>query len=150
MQLTMSGEYGVRVMLYAASLPPGKVFKMRDVSVNADVPLNFLRKIVVSLVKAGFLGSTRGRTGGLYLQIPPENISLYDIIQATDGERFLNKCLISEDQCERSSWCSVHTVWSSAQEELRKVLSSKSLKQLASENTANYQSLMSNKIHFEQ
>lgn len=137
MQLTMTGEYAIRAMLHLASLHFGTVAQISEISKQWGIPENFLRKISAQLSSAGLVASQRGLGGGVTLARPAEVITLLDIIEAVEGKISLNKCLVCDAFCPRDSWCAVHVVWGEAQAKLKEVLSSKSLAQLAVQNSEN-------------
>jgi Rrf2 family transcriptional regulator, iron-sulfur cluster assembly transcription factor len=130
MQLTLTGEYAVRAMIHLASVPPGELAQISDISARWDIPENFLRKIIPSLTKSGMIASRRGNGGGVSLAKPAESITLLDVIEAVEGPMYLNKCLIGPEFCNRTAWCVVHCVWSEAQETLKGILRSKSIAEL--------------------
>ena len=130
LQLTMSGEYAIRAMLHLAGKDSSKNVQIQDISNKWGIPENFLRKIIPLLAKAGLIMSVRGSGGGIKLAKSSEKITALNVIEAVEGKIFLNKCLFSEDICDRSEWCSMHEVWEEAQESLKTVLSNKSIAQL--------------------
>jgi Rrf2 family protein len=136
MQLTMTGEYAVRAMVHLSSLPHGSVVSIAAISREWDVPETFLRKIVTKLAHAGMITSFRGNGGGIALARQARELTLLDVVQATEGELSLNVCLLSPDTCHRTPWCAVHAVWCEAQQKLREVLSSRSLADLAASSLA--------------
>lgn len=133
MQLTMSGEYAVRAMIHLSALPFGTVVQIADVSKEWNIPENFLRKISVQLARADLIVSQRGLNGGIRLGQPAERITVLDVIEAVEGNIFLNKCLVCDGVCPRDEWCQVHTLWAEAQIKLKEILTSKTLAQLAAE-----------------
>jgi len=134
MQLTMSGEYGIRAMLHIASFNNRSLVQILDISKEWGIPESFLRKIIPQLAKAGLINSHRGMGGGLELAKTPDQITALEVIEAVEGKMYLNRCLFSTDICERSEWCSMHTVWIEAQEKLKEVLNSKTLTDLIEQN----------------
>jgi Rrf2 family transcriptional regulator, iron-sulfur cluster assembly transcription factor len=142
MQLTMSREYAVRAMIHLAGLPEGSVVQISEISTAWDIPETFLRKIVAQLAKAGLITSQRGQGGGIQLAMPAEVLTVLDVIEAIEGKIYLNKCLMANDQCPRTTWCQVHTVWAEAQQAIKTILARKSLRQLALE-SANQHMLQS-------
>jgi Rrf2 family protein len=133
MQLTMTGEYAIRAMVFLSSLPSGTTAQISEISREWDIPENFLRKIVAQLAKSGLISSQRGMRGGVALARPAGQLTLIDVIEAVEGPMRLNKCVMSTQSCSRSSWCPVHVVWCDAQEKLRASLMAQSLAGLAAE-----------------
>jgi Rrf2 family protein len=131
MQLTMSGEYAVRALVHLSSVPKGTIVSVAEISRDWDVPTTFLRKIVTKLARSGMITSYRGNGGGIALARPAHELTVLDVIEAMEGPLGLNLCLLSPDACRRTPACAVHILWCEAQVELRKVLSNKTLADLA-------------------
>lgn len=131
MQLTMSGEYALRAMLYMCSFPQGTKFHIAEIAEKNEIPENFLRKILLQLKGAEFVKATKGNGGGIFLNKPAENVTPLEIIEAVEGSIGLNKCLIHKDFCSRDHFCSVHVIWEDAQKQLRDNLASKNMLELA-------------------
>ncbi len=143
MQLTMTGEYALRAMLYICSKPKGSIFQISEVSTSNDIPENFLRKIIPQLNKSGILQSQRGIGGGISLLKPAEEFTPLEVIESVEGEIGLNKCLISTGFCSNERWCSVHVLWSEAQKKLKEILAGKTMAQLSKENTSRFKTINS-------
>lgn len=135
MQLTMMGEYAIRAMLYMCSQQPEKVFQISEIARENSIPDNFLRKIIPLLCKAGILKSQRGISGGITLLKNSKDITPLDVIEATEGEFALNKCLISADFCSNDKWCSMHVLWTETQKKIKEILSEKTFYELSKDNT---------------
>ena len=134
----MIGEYALRAMLYICSKPFGTSYQISEIAKNNDIPDNFLRKIIPLLKKAALLNSQRGNGGGITLQRKAEDITPLQIINAVEGPILLNKCLVHDKFCSRDDFCSFHTLWADAQQQLKDKLASRNLYQLAIENKENY------------
>lgn len=74
-------EYALRVIAYVASLD-GAPATTRQISAATQVPEGYLAKVVRSLNREGLLNSQRGLHGGSVLARPPEQITVFDVIQA--------------------------------------------------------------------
>jgi Rrf2 family transcriptional regulator, iron-sulfur cluster assembly transcription factor len=139
----MIGEYALRAMLYICSKPFGTSYQISEIAEKNDIPDNFLRKIIPLLKKATLLNSQRGNGGGITLQKKAEDITPLEIINAVEGPILLNKCLVHDKFCSRDDFCSFHTLWADAQQQLKDKLASKNLYELAIENKENYIRVMS-------
>ena len=131
MQLTMTGEYAIRTMVHLATLPPGAIAQIADISKKWTIPEKFLRKIVARLCRAGLVKSHRGVHGGVALSRSSEQITLLEIVEEIEGPTALNRCLAEPGFCSRTEVCAVHDVWSEAQEALREMLSTRTLAELS-------------------
>ena len=122
MRLTRAGEYAVRCVLYLASQKQGMVCNRKTIAKAMDIPDQFLGKIAQQLAHASLIEVVQGSKGGLRLVIPPDKISLLDVVEAVIGEIFLNDCLLKPDSCDRSNTCAAHFVWEKARNQLRQTL----------------------------
>ena len=147
MQITMLTEYAIRTMMHLAECGEDKVVNIRDVSEKRDIPEAFLRKIIPRLIRAGYINSNRGNSGGIYLTRPAGDITPLDILESIEGEIALNRCVLFPGECKHSTSCSMHAIWQEARIHLRQVLSSKSISDLVLENQRLADSGILNRIH---
>jgi len=133
MQLTLAGEYAIRTMIHLAENESKDSTTIFEISKEQEIPEMFLRKIVPLLSTAGLIKSKKGKQGGISLAKNPDTITPLEIIQAVEGPIALNKCLIDKEFCTDVRWCSVHTIWCELLVDMKKKLSSKSIKQIAME-----------------
>ena len=86
MRLNQATDYAFRMVLYLASLPEGTKITGAALAEKQNIPERFLLKIMRSLTKAGIMKSYRGVEGGFALQRAPKDITLFDIIDAVEGQ----------------------------------------------------------------
>ena len=123
MRLTRAGEYAVRcVMCLARHGGSDTVVSRQEIADCGDIPSHFLAKIAQQLSKAGIIEILQGARGGYRLLVPPEKLTLLDVIEAIIGEIFLNDCVIRPESCHASPSCAVNSVWMKARDQLRETL----------------------------
>jgi Rrf2 family protein len=133
MRITNAAEYAIRAILHMGQ-NPNKVYTVKELLLEiTDIPSKFLSKILQRLAQKKILSSTRGIKGGFKISKPLNEITLYDIVETIDGPIALNKCLIDGFDCRRKQLCPVHIIWEETQEELKKVLSKKTIENLIEE-----------------
>jgi Rrf2 family protein len=91
------------------------------------VPYAFARGIQRDLTAAGLLESRRGANGGAILTRPPEEITLLEVVGATQVSSSCSVCTSDPTWCDRMNGCPVHPVWREADEMMAGYLGSKSL-----------------------
>lgn len=121
MQITRETDYAIRCMYYLSG-KKGGVTMVDEISKATDVPNSFLAKILQKLSKASLVKSRRGVKGGFELTLPPQEISLLQVIEAIQGPVAMNICALDETLCGRSSTCAIHPVWVELREEVEKFL----------------------------
>lgn len=137
MRLTRAGEYAVRCMLYLFAHNPGHVCARKAIAESMDIPDQFLGKIAQQLSRAGFIEIVQGPKGGYRALIAPRELTLLDVVEAVNGEIFLNDCVMRPSSCTRSPSCPVHQIWLKARRELRNILNGANFERLLAEGTCN-------------
>ena len=133
LQISRKIDYGLRAMIYLASVPGGSIVPFREVARAMDIPQDFLAKILKTLVDTGIVRSVRGARGGYGLGRPASEISFLDVIEAVEGPVQLNICLTDKgkEECGLSFSCTMHSVWKEGQERLLEVYRNAKLDRLA-------------------
>lgn len=107
MRISLKLEYACRVLSQL-----GKTFGTEQLAhIEAlakaeDVPSNYLVQILNDLRNSGLINSKRGKQGGYCLAVPPQEVSLADIIRAIDPEM-----IDSRVSAQGQSGIGVREVW---------------------------------------
>lgn len=130
MQLKISTDYAVRMVLYA-SIKQG-VISSKEFSKSLGVSQNLVFKVGAKLQDAGLLYSNTGYGGGFSVSKQPEEISLYDIVNTMESTTKLNRCLEEDEYCSRfaTDTCPVRKYYCSLQEAVENSLKSTTIKDL--------------------
>ncbi len=104
-------EYALRALVELAKLPDGSAVLGRDLAQTAEIPANYLSKILLTLRNAGVLNTARGTGGGYRLRKDPKEIRLLDIVELFDGARAKPACILGGRECSESDPCSAHHSW---------------------------------------
>src|SRR4030042_7022016 len=131
MQITRSGEYGLRGLLFLAVQPPESITLISEISRKQHIPEPFLAKIFQRLSKAGLLRSIRGAKGGFCLGRPAREITMREIIEVLEGPIALNRCLLQKGECDEEESCPLYGVWEEAQQRFLEVLNKTTMEDLA-------------------
>lgn len=81
MQLTSFTDYGLRALIYLATLPEGRMTNITEVSETYGVSRNHMVKIINQLSRAGFVAATRGKNGGIRLGRDADKIVIGDVVR---------------------------------------------------------------------
>lgn len=133
MMLTRAGEYAVRCVLYLSLQDRERIVPKKEIIEAMGLPDAFLSKVAQSLAKSGIIQIRQGARGGYRLTRPPSEINLLQVVEAVDGDIFLNECVMSFESCPRSPFCGVHQVWQKARQRLRDTLAEADFEQLGRE-----------------
>jgi Rrf2 family protein len=132
LQITKATEYGIRIIFELSSRENlQEPVSLQDISEKQDIPVAYLRKLILLLINGNLVRSYRGPKGGIELARAPEDITLYDVLKTTEGGVSLNVCLMGDDECGRQNTCPVHHVWKTAQDLMVGELKKANFKNLA-------------------
>lgn len=110
MILSRSSQYGLELIMYLVSHPTDKYIPLNEVARENNLSFYFLSKITQSLVQKGILKTYRGPHGGVILAIPSEKITLFDIVNAIEGDALFKKCVLRLQVCDESNPCPLHPI----------------------------------------
>src|SRR5687767_345606 len=130
MKISVQVDYACRVMSELARLHgSGELAQIEHLARTEAVPANFLAQILCKLRNRGLITSRRGNQGGYTLARAPEQISLYDILMAVEGE-----CLHLSGNHDGRSGHRVKQIWDDVRKGLIEKTKSITLNQLAVKN----------------
>lgn len=125
MRITTLAEYGVICALHLAKRSDEGPVTGRDIAASERLPVDYVEQILLRLRRADIVKSTRGARGGYALARPAENISVRDVIAASEFTTFDLHCVshpVEEARCSASHECSIRPVWLMLQQKIDEVL----------------------------
>ncbi|PQJ33687.1 transcriptional regulator [Salinibacter sp. 10B] len=128
--LSKSCEYGLRASLYLASLEQEGYVSIGTISEELDISFPFLTKIFQKLNDAGLLDSRRGPNGGVALTLPAEEITLYEIVVAIDGDDLFEECVLGLPGCGEAEPCPLHEQWADERDRVENMFQNTTLAEL--------------------
>ncbi len=126
MNLTTKGQYASRAILdLSARYQEGPV-TIEEIAERQAIPRKYLEQVLLMLKSAGLVHSVRGRQGGYRLSRPPEQVTLGEVIRATDGPLAPISCVSQTAYrpctCPSQETCGLRTVWMEVREAIAGVL----------------------------
>ncbi|MCL2335862.1 MAG: Rrf2 family transcriptional regulator [Firmicutes bacterium] len=117
MKLNQATDYAFRAVLYLSQCSGEEVVEARVIADHEHIPMRFMLRILLKLVRAGIVKSFRGVRGGYALAKTPRQITMRDVIEAIEGPICISSCLHAPDGCSKGNpaQCSVHEVLLSIQ-----------------------------------
>ncbi|PYZ97123.1 Rrf2 family transcriptional regulator [Alteribacter lacisalsi] len=106
MQLTSYTDYALRLLLYAAVQPEGKLTSVKEVAKAYNISYNHLTKVTQELGRHGILETIKGRGGGIRLAIKPEDLPVGKVVRLTEDNSQYVECFDEENNtCVLSPSC---------------------------------------------
>ncbi len=136
MRITTWAEYGLICALHLARRPDEGPVTGRDIAATERLSGDYVEQILLRLRRAEIVRSTRGARGGYQLARPAEEITVRDVIQASELSTFDLHCVshpVDSDRCSDASECSIRPVWLLLQQRIDEVLASVRLSDLVQE-----------------
>lgn len=136
MRITTWAEYGVICTLHLARRADEGPVTGRELASRERLPADYVEQILLRLRRAGIVRSTRGARGGYELARAPEDISMREVIAASELTTFDLHCIshpVEEERCSAAQTCSIRPVWLLLQRKIDDVLEGVRLADLLAE-----------------
>jgi len=112
MMISTKGRYALRILADLAKVPCGEFASVKDIADNQGISLKYLEAITSILLKAEFVESRRGRSGGYRLSKPASDYTLLSILKLTEGTLSPASCLDHDEViCGRNEHCLAYPLW---------------------------------------
>ncbi len=135
--LSKKTKYGLKALTYIARSEGDSPVQVGEIAKSESIPHKFLESILLTLKKAGILGSKKGKHGGYYLRQTPSETKMTDVMRVLEGPiamvpcvslNFYEKC----DDCPDEDKCSVNRLMIQVRDNTLKVFRNTTLADLSS------------------
>ena len=131
MKISTKGRYALRMLYDLALHQEDGYVSLKDIAERQNISKKYLEQIVPLLNKTGLLRTNRGNKGGYMLAGRPGEISVGDVLRATEGSIAPVSCLEFEpNECPRANECSTLFVWEGLYKVMTEYLDSISLQDI--------------------
>ncbi|RRF96414.1 MAG: Rrf2 family transcriptional regulator [Lachnospiraceae bacterium] len=139
MKVSTRGRYAIKVMIDLAEHDNGQFIPLSDIARRQEISEKYLEAIVSTLSKAGFLQSLRGKGGGYKLSHRPDEYSVREVLEATEG----SLAPVPEEEMysvgdEHVSTFRTAKMWKGLYDVIEDYLNSVSIRDLAGEDNGQY------------
>ena len=91
--LSKKTQYALQALSYMVEKDTDDPILIAEIARQKNIPIKFLENILLSLRKAGFLESKKGKHGGYFFAQAPEKIKLSSIFRIIEGPIALLPCV---------------------------------------------------------
>lgn len=133
MIFSKSCVYGLRAMIYLASISREDYVSIKALSEKLDISFHFLTKILQELTAADLLESMKGPNGGVRLSKPGSKITLKKVVEAIDGPAIFTECVLGLPGCGHEKPCPMHEMWMNTRGDIEELFSTTTLLNLSKE-----------------
>lgn len=127
MRITTWAEYGLICSLHLARRREDGPVTGREIAELERLPADYVEQILLRLRRSGVVSSVRGSRGGYILARDPQDVSVREVVAASEHQTFDLHCVthpVSAERCAESSECSIRPVWLLLQQRIDDALES--------------------------
>lgn len=111
MRISTRGSYAMEAVMAMALLPADHPVSIREISERTQISDNYLEQIFTLLRKSGIILSSRGAYGGYRLARPASQITVGEVLRATEKTISPVLCVEKPALCIKSMKCVTRNVW---------------------------------------
>ena len=135
MHITQWGEYGIHCAAFIAAKQRTGATSVpaADIAAEQKIALDYTQQILQRLRKNNIVKSVRGPAGGYQLARPANEITLKDILVASEGDTFEVICEskpIGIDRCATGAHCNLRPLWFALKDHVNGFLTRYTLQQV--------------------
>lgn len=124
---SQTADYALRAVAHLANCPQ-RESTIPDISEAIQVNAPYLRKVVNKLRDAEIVEAQRGKGGGIRLKMAPDELTILDVLNATDPMQRYERCPLGLP--DHVKLCPLHSEMDEAIAQIEKVLGSRTIGQL--------------------
>ncbi len=125
-------EYAIRSLVYIyLKNTDGKRPGFKEIAKNIGSPEEFTGKVLQLITRAGLVSSIKGRGGGFFFDNPDKPLSLFDVMQVTEGQEFFSKCGFGLQSCDENSPCPIHDDYAGVREDFYELMNRQTIQSMA-------------------
>lgn len=110
--ISTKGRYALRVMIDLAKNGKDGYTPLKDIAERQDISKKYLEIIVKDMVAGGLLTGASGKGGGYRLCRKPEDYTVGEILELTEGSMSSVACLAKKkNTCPRKNRCETLPMW---------------------------------------
>jgi Rrf2 family protein len=110
MRMSTKGHHAIRIMVFLAA-SPGRPITKQEIGASENISPGYIQQLMGRVASAGLVQSHRGKEGGFSLARPAEEITVRQVLDATEGPFDLALCVAHPEVCTRVDTCPANPLW---------------------------------------
>ena len=129
--LSLTCKTAIKAVIYLASkFESGEKTGIKEIAEFIDASEHTVGKMLQTLVKVNMIKSSKGPTGGFFINIKQKNKSILTIIEAIDGNDIFKQCGLGLSKCSATHPCPIHDEYKAVRELFEKLCREKKISDL--------------------
>jgi Rrf2 family nitric oxide-sensitive transcriptional repressor len=124
-------DNAIRICAYLASNYRKGPIALSELSEKLFITRPFATKIVFRLKRSNIVKTVQGKHGGVYLDSPPDKLSLHAIIKGMGHDVTISECIQRLDYCPLPPPCKIHSFFIEQEDSLINHLKSRYITEFA-------------------
>ncbi|MEP1123585.1 MAG: Rrf2 family transcriptional regulator [Ilumatobacter sp.] len=116
LEITQRADLAVRALVLLKRSPSR--LKSADLAAALGTTAGFVPHVMGPLVRAGWVRSVPGPTGGYEAVVALDALSVLEIVEEVDGPTESGRCVVADRSCDAAAPCALHVAWARARREL--------------------------------
>jgi len=107
--LSLTCKTAIKAVIYLASkFESGEKSSIKEIAEYIDGSEHTVGKLLQTLVKENVINSSKGPTGGFYMNAKQQLQPIINIVYAIDGKEVFNQCGLGLSKCSATHPCPIH------------------------------------------
>jgi Rrf2 family protein len=107
--LSLTCTIAIKAVIYLTSkFESGEKAGIREISDVIDASEHTVGKLLQTLVKEGVINSSKGPSGGFYIDAKQKHQAIINVVEAIDGKDVFRKCGLGLSKCSSAHPCPIH------------------------------------------
>ncbi len=129
--LSLTCKTAIKSVIYLAiKFKTGEKAGIKEVAAYINASEHSVGKILQTLVKQEVINSTKGPTGGFYINLKQNNQPVINIIYAIDGKEIFDECGLGLSKCSSLHPCPMHNDYKIIRDQFKQICKQKKVADL--------------------
>ncbi len=129
--LSLTCKTAIKAVIYLASkFESGEKTGIKEIAEYIDASEHTVGKLLQTLVKENLINSSKGPTGGFYIDAKQRLQPIINIVYAIDGNEVFNQCGLGLSKCSATHPCPIHNDYKAVRDLFESVCRNKKISDL--------------------
>ncbi len=129
--LSLTCKTAIKAVIYLSSkFESGEKSGIKEIAEYIDASEHTVGKLLQTLVKENVINSSKGPTGGFYMNATQQRQPIINIVFAIDGKEVFNQCGLGLSKCSATHPCPIHNDYKAVRDLFEKLCSNKRVSDL--------------------
>ena len=127
--LSLTCKTAIKAVIYLSG-KKGEKAGIKEIAEQIKASEHTVGKTLQSLVKHQIINSSKGPTGGFFIDEQQQNQAIYSIVKTIEGKGIFKECGLGLSKCSELRPCPIHNEYKVARELIEKIFKEKKVKDL--------------------